>query len=59
MEINTEFSDIKNQLNKTTLFLEDEIQKQSDNFKEKLLKKKTLVQKENKRKQNKIEQELH
>ena len=55
VEINTEFSDIKNQLNKTTLFLEDEIQKQSDNFKEKLLKKKTLVQKENKRKQNKIE----
>jgi hypothetical protein len=32
VEINTEFSDIKNQLNKTTLFLEDEIQKQSDNF---------------------------
>jgi hypothetical protein len=59
VEINTEFSDIKNQLNKTTLFLEDEIQKQSDNFKEKLLKKKTLVQKENKRKQNKIEQELN
>ena len=59
VEINTEFSDIKNQLNKTTLFLEDEIQKQSDNFKEKLLKKKTLVQKESKRKQNKIEQELN
>ena len=59
VEINTEFSDIKNQLNKTTLFLEDEIQKQSDNFKEKLLKKKTLVQKENKRKQNIIEQELN
>ena len=59
VEINTEFSDIKNQLNKTTLFLEDEIQKQSDNFKEKLLKKKTLVQKENKRKQNKIVQELN
>ena len=59
VEINTEFSDIKNQLNKTTLFLEDEIQKQSDNFKEKLLKKKTLVQKENKRKQNKIKQELN
>ena len=59
VEINTEFSDIKNQLNKTTLFLEDEIQKQSDNFKEKLLKKKTLVQKESKRKQNKIEQEFN
>ena len=59
VEINTEFSDVKNQLNKTTLFLEDEIQKQSDNFKEKLLKKKTLVQKESKRKQNKIEQELN
>jgi len=59
VEINTEFSDIKNQLNKTTLFLEDEIQKQSDNYKEKLLKKKTLVQKENKRKQNIIEQELN
>ena len=44
-EINNEFSQMKNQMSKTTLFLEDEIKKQSNNFQEKLLKKKTIAQK--------------
>ena len=44
-EINNEFSDMKNQFEKTSIFLQDEMKKQSTTFKEKLLKKKTIVQK--------------
>ena len=39
-EINKEFSKIENKITKTSIFLEDEIKKQSRNFQEKLLKKK-------------------
>ena len=46
VEINKEFSQMENQLSKTSLFLEDEIKKQSNSFQEKLLKKKTIIQKE-------------
>ena len=44
-EINNEFSDMKNQFAKTSIFLQDEMKKQSTTFKEKLLKKKTIVKK--------------
>ena len=43
-EISNKFSQMKNQISKTSLFLEDEIKKQSNNFKEKLLKKKKIIQ---------------
>ena len=46
VEINKEFSQMENQLSKTSLFLEDDIKKQSNSFQEKLLKKKTIIQKE-------------
>ena len=46
VEINKEFSQIENQISKTSLFLEDEIKKQSKSFQEKLLKKKTIISKE-------------
>ena len=44
-EINNEFSEIEKKITKTSLFLRDEIKKQSSDFKEKLLKKKTIKQK--------------
>ena len=52
-EINNEYNNIKKQYFQTSLFLKDEIQKQSNDFKEKLLKKKTIVQK-GKLKKNKM-----
>ena len=51
-EINKEFSQIENKITKTSIFLKDEIKKQSSNFQEKLLKKKTIKQKV--KKQNKL-----
>ena len=51
-EINKEFSQIENKITKTSIFLRDEIKKQSSNFQEKLLKKKTIKQKV--KKQNKL-----
>ena len=48
VEINNEFSDMKNQFMKTSLFLEDEMKKQSTNFKGKLLKKKIIIHKSKK-----------
>ena len=51
-EINKEFSQIENKITKTSIFLKDEIKKQSSNFQEKLLKKKTIKQKI--KKQNKL-----
>ena len=44
-EINNEFSEIEKKITKTSLFLRDEIKKQSNDFQEKLLKKKTIKQK--------------
>ena len=49
-EINNEFSEIEKKITKTSLFLRDEIKKQSSDFKEKLLKKKTIKQKVKKEK---------
>ena len=43
--INTEFINIREKQLKTSIFLEDEIKKQSDNFKVKLLRKRTMVNK--------------
>jgi len=43
--INTEFNNIKEDQLRTSIFLEDEIKKQSDNFKVKLLRKRTMVYK--------------
>ena len=51
-EINKELSQIENKITKTSIFLKDEIKKQSSNFQEKLLKKKTIKQKV--KKQNKL-----
>ena len=44
-EINKEFNNIKEQQLKTSIFLEDEIKKQTNNFKEKLNRKRTIVNK--------------
>ena len=44
-EINKEFNKIKEQQLKTSIFLEDEIKKQSNTFKEKLIRKKTMYHK--------------
>ena len=44
-EINKEYSKIKEQQLKTSIFLEDEIKKQSSNFKVKLLRKRTMFNK--------------
>ena len=48
-EINKEFNKIKDQQIKTSIFLEDEIKKQTNNFKEKLNRKRTLVNNRNKK----------
>ena len=50
-EINKEYSKMKEQQLKTSIFLEDEIKKQSSNFKVKLLRKRTMF---NKTKNNKL-----
>ena len=42
-EINEEFNNIKQQQLKTSIFLEDEIKKQSNIFKQKLIRKKTMM----------------
>ena len=42
-EINKEFNKIKEQQLKTSIFLEDEIKKQSNNFKKNLIRKKTML----------------
>ena len=44
-EIHNEYSKIKEDQLKTSIFLEDEIQKQSNNFQKKLLRKKTMIKK--------------
>ena len=44
-ELNKEFNKIKEQQLRTSIFLEDEIKKQSNNFKKKLIKKKTMLYK--------------
>jgi hypothetical protein len=44
-EIHKEYSKIKEDQLKTSIFLEDEIQKQSNNFQKKLLRKKTMIKK--------------
>jgi hypothetical protein len=44
-EINREFRNIKEQQLKTTIFLEDELKKQENTFKEKLFRKRTIINK--------------
>lgn len=44
-EIHNEYNKLKEDHLKTTIFLEDEIQKQSNNFQKKLLRKKTMIKK--------------
>ena len=51
-EINREFRNIKEQQLKTTIFLEDEMKKQENNFKEKLFRKRTKLNYINKLKRN-------
>ena len=51
-EINEEFNNMKQQQLKTSIFLEDEIKKQSNNFKQKLIRKRTMMV--NKPKNNKL-----